>query len=53
MGAVNNGGPGQSEITEGDILTQSGQAAQIEMSAVSVGGVLQRQRRGTHLSVFP
>lgn len=49
MGVVNNGESGWSEITLSDTLTLGGQAPQIEMSAVSVAGVSQWQRRGTVL----
>lgn len=43
VGVVNKGDPSWSEITLSDTLTLSVQAPQIEMSAVSMGGVLQRQ----------
>lgn len=49
MGVVNNGESGWSEITLSDTLTLGGQAPQIEMSAVSVAGLSQWQRRGTVL----
>lgn len=47
VGVVNNREPWWSEITLSDTLTLGGQAPQIEMSAVSMAGVLQWQQGDT------
>lgn len=43
LGVVNNREPLRSEITQSDTLRLGGQAQQIEMSAMSMAGVLQWQ----------
>lgn len=51
LGVVNNREPYWSEITQSDTLRPGGQAQQIEMSAISMAGVLQWQHWATHLNM--